>query len=1700
MKNTRILFSLLMVALLAARPERVHAANTDGNVTYTVTTQNYNGSYDPRNISVVWVVNSNGNFVKTLCRHANARIQYLYQWIASRGTYTVVDGVTSATLATQPQTHPVTWDCRGTDGQVVPDGTYYFRAEYTSNNGQGPYLATACPFVKGPTAISTNYPNFSNALGQFTGMSLTFTPDADIAVTAIEPCCGMINTNIAIQVTLTNRTFNAATFTVAVSNVTVGTLIGTQPVTALPGNSQTNLFINWNTTGLFASIYSVRAVASTLPSETSTADNSFTRAINLSPQTSSDVEVTSLSTTAGIAGLTVPLTIAISNTSATATGPFLVALTNLSGSTLIGASNTWQIATSSDDAEEDAVTHTVSITSTDLELVTDDNDVQLVGVRFPNLAIPAGATITSAAIQFIGRLNDPNNQNPISLTLRGQAADNPATFTTTASNIFNRADTAAAVNWVPPNWASSETGTNARTPELKTVVQEIVDRPGWASGNAMAFKITGSGTRRAWSFNGSAGDAARLTVQWGVPNSQIATQLINNLAGMAGTNLVLSWNTSGLTAGVYQVQAVLGATTAEIDLDDNVYVAGIALRNPFHDLAVQAIAITPMVPPNVSSNIVVTVTNAGDYAESFTHTLRDVTAAPITIGSTAVSTLAPNARTNLLYAWNTTTNAGFALGYHTLQAAVTVVPGDNAPANNTNQVQVAVVSGITTNLLVAKTSVWKYLDEGLNISAAPWQLATYYDGFWKSGAAPLGYNLPNIATGIGYGGVSSNRFVTTYFRREFTMDFAPMTLAGRMQRTHGAVLYLNGTEIARQNMPTEPVSYNTFASNTVTGAAATNYFAFAIPTNTIKIGRNLITAELHLAAVTNTTAGFSLELTSSNPAIPLLPSVAVVAVEPEGIVQSGDTLGVFIGLSNNGNTATSSLVLLRDALTGAILASQSVNTLVPGETTVVRLTWPTFGAATGSGTLQALTVINGVTNVAGMATSPRIIDALNFAPRAVPASGSVGGSCNAVAISGTTVYLGCGATLEAWDATVPALPVRVGAIRLPGIIEDLAASNNWVYAATGVAGVQIIDAAQPTQLVHRATFDSSGFARRLTLQGSLLYVADALAGVRVLNVAAPATPTLAGAYQTVGPAQTVTPDSPRLLVLDGQHGLQNLHAANPASMTVTGTLSRVTAGLALAAVPGAALVADANAAVFRISTGTPAAPTVLTNALLPAAGRSLATSGSGSALYVAAGAAGLLTLDATTLALSATTAVAGEATDVAVAGSTLYVAAGFGGCRSFSIASPLAPQPLGTFATGVRTLDAAAVGSKLFVAAGENGFQIHSLQNLALPSLLSTLPTAGNSRCVAVDLPLAYVGDGLYGLKIYNIANAASPLLVGSYPATELSHIRRIALSGTRAVLTDGRVLQLLSVANPAAPALLATVTNAPGSFVFDMVAISNHLYAACANTGVQIFGLATDLTLENTYATPGPAIGISSRSNLLHVACGPYGWQTLSVAANPASPVLVKANATGMAFGAAAAGPLVYLTDGKRVGQALNVSAPLTPVVATNFTDLTSALRVRAASGLLVTAEDEAGLALLNASPGDINLSNIPDSWEEQIVAASLATNGPIRSVLDVDPLAIGPNGFPYYQSYIAGLSPTDPNSVLAISAASFLTGGGQFVIQWQSVPGIKYVVHKSTNLTEVAAGFLPVSPVITATAALSTYTNTVNSSSAFFMVITTP
>lgn len=128
---------------------------------------------------------------------------------------------------------------------------------------------------------------------------------------------------------------------------------------------------------------------------------------------------------------------------------------------------------------------------------------QVVGIRFQNVSIAKGTKIEKAYIQFT--VDENNSMDPFRVTIFGQASDNSGIFTLNAYDVSTRPRTRASAVWrdIPPWTAEGESGPEQQTPDLAAIVQEIVDRDGWAAGNAMAFILEGTGTRTAISYEKS---------------------------------------------------------------------------------------------------------------------------------------------------------------------------------------------------------------------------------------------------------------------------------------------------------------------------------------------------------------------------------------------------------------------------------------------------------------------------------------------------------------------------------------------------------------------------------------------------------------------------------------------------------------------------------------------------------------------------------------------------------------------------------------------------------------------------------------------------------------------------------------------------------------------------------------------------------------------------------------------------------------------------------------------------------------------------------------------------------------------------------------------------------------------------------------------------------------------------------------------
>lgn len=179
------------------------------------------------------------------------------------------------------------------------------------------------------------------------------------------------------------------------------------------------------------------------------------------------------------------------------------------------------VASGADDAEEgDGGPGVVDTGSSDLEITEDTEGMpQLIGVRFDGIDLPRGTPILSAYVQFATD-EDDKNADPFSVTLFGEAVDDAEPYSgDVPADISERPRTAASVRWANiPTWTvEHEAGPNQRSPDVKAIVQEVVDREGWQAGNALAFILTGSGTRTAESYEGSIGD---------VEVSDLAPQLV----------------------------------------------------------------------------------------------------------------------------------------------------------------------------------------------------------------------------------------------------------------------------------------------------------------------------------------------------------------------------------------------------------------------------------------------------------------------------------------------------------------------------------------------------------------------------------------------------------------------------------------------------------------------------------------------------------------------------------------------------------------------------------------------------------------------------------------------------------------------------------------------------------------------------------------------------------------------------------------------------------------------------------------------------------------------------------------------------------------------------------------------------------------------------------------------------------------------
>jgi secreted PhoX family phosphatase len=138
-----------------------------------------------------------------------------------------------------------------------------------------------------------------------------------------------------------------------------------------------------------------------------------------------------------------------------------------------------------------------------------------------------------------------------------------------------------------------------------------------------------------------------------------------------------------------------------------------------------------------------------------------------------------------------------------------------------------------------KGSSWSYNDKGVQL-ADQWKDPGFDISGWASGNGPLGYGDP-VTTTI------TQPLNAAYFTKDFTVDLSDLTATMELgvMRDDGIIVFLNGVEVVRDNMPAGVITYATLSSSTIDAANENIYNVFSIPKANFVQGLNRISIELH---------------------------------------------------------------------------------------------------------------------------------------------------------------------------------------------------------------------------------------------------------------------------------------------------------------------------------------------------------------------------------------------------------------------------------------------------------------------------------------------------------------------------------------------------------------------------------------------------------------------------------------------------------------------------------------------------------------------------------------------------------------------------------------------------------------------------------------------------------------------------------------
>jgi hypothetical protein len=252
---------------------------------------------------------------------------------------------------------------------------------------------------------------------------------------------------------------------------------------------------------------------------------------------------------------------------------------------------------------------------------------------------------------------------------------------------------------------------------------------------------------------------------------------------------------------------------------------------------------------------------AGGYARF----ARNDSTAPTTPSALTVTTTG----TGVAASWKGSTDAGGAVTYQVLRndrviattASTSIAlppapsgtkyfvraadPSGNLSASTTAATASATPPAPAAGTLIADGASWHYLFPPTGPDGS-WNTAAFDDSSWASGAAPLGWGDASVVTTVG--SAITPKPLTAYYRKSFSVadpsSLGTVTITTRAD--DGVVVFVNGQEVGRSNMPSGSITNGTYSSSSVTTANAVAHpVTITVPSSAFAAGTNVIAAEVH---------------------------------------------------------------------------------------------------------------------------------------------------------------------------------------------------------------------------------------------------------------------------------------------------------------------------------------------------------------------------------------------------------------------------------------------------------------------------------------------------------------------------------------------------------------------------------------------------------------------------------------------------------------------------------------------------------------------------------------------------------------------------------------------------------------------------------------------------------------------------------------